>query len=54
MSSNFIVQNHINENGMIPVIDEDTRELVYEAPSVDDLYVWLSNQEDVQLEQQGH
>lgn len=24
MSSKFIVQNRINENGMIPVIDEDT------------------------------
>lgn len=46
MSSKFIVQNRINENGMIPVIDEDTREVVYEASSVDDLYVWVSNQED--------
>lgn len=45
MSGNFIVQNHINENGMIPVIDEATREVVYEASSIDDLYVWMSNQE---------
>lgn len=53
MSSKFIVQNRINENGMIPVIDEDTREVVHEASSVDDLYVWLNNKENVRLEQKG-
>ena len=46
MGSNFIVKNRINENGMIPVIDADTREVIYEASSIDDLYVWMSNQEN--------